>query len=580
LINKNFLRRLELVLIIMCGLLIFIPNRAIAATNIIQMEHKTNVPVDKVWQIKFNQPINEDKLSTKVLVYDAFGSKVPIKISYDSINKAIIVEPTTRYNYGQTYSLHIYETIRSVNSVELKTHISMNFTTESLNQRPKISIIDIDHSPLVQGDNARFYIASQESKKVQYRVYLKNQQLNKYQELTNGYSAVMEALSPFCIDRIEAFSVGAYELKVYVKRADANGIKIDDNTDYDDLKTYEFQCLPKNDSNSSYRVKDIITDATRYKVGQSINIEQNIKQDASVITTLKAYKLYSEKEPEELTSKTTWVPNEVGMYKLETIAKALNENAGDYSKSTVTKYIQVCNKEYIYQQYNRTLDEIVDMEYKLKGDSTQLNYLSSQYNSKALKTDIKEYLDSKKIEEDDNAIYQFLTLNYIYGITAEDLNGLLGGKLAGQGKIFLDACEKYNVNPAYIVAHAILETGNGKSLLANGIEVEGKMTYNMFGIGALEGSADKTGSERAYKESWFTVEAAIEGGIKYISSGYINNIMRKQNTLYEIRWNPASPATYQYASDIGWAYKQIKRMKEILDKCKNAYLVFEIPQYK
>jgi beta-N-acetylglucosaminidase len=571
----------------MCGLFLFIPSNVMATTNMIQMDHKTNVPVDKVWSIKFNQEINKDSINN-IIIKDSEGKNVNgISLSYDSTNETVKVQPPALgYKKGQTYSIHIYATVKDMNNNGLKKHTSMNFTTEPLNERPKVNTIDIDHAPLVQGDNARFYITSKESKKVQYRVYLINKLLNTTQEYTNGYSSVIEGTSPFCIDNSIIFSSGGYELKVYVKRANANGIKNDNNTDYDDFKIYEFQCLTKNDLKTSYVVKEIITDASRYKIGQTINILQNVGQDTSDTTTLKAYKLFKEELPEELTSKIIWNPNEVGMYKLEATTKTLNGSTGDYLMSTQVKYIEVYNKEYIYQQYNYTLEEIVNKEYNCT--TKQVNFLSPQIFSNAYKQDIKEYLDPKKIEEDDNGIYQFLTLNYIKGITAEDLNKLLGGKLAARGQTFLDACEKYDVNPAYVIAHTILETGNGTSELANGIEVkevdgkpvESKMTYNMFGIGAVDKSPNKLGAEKAYKEGWFTVEAAIEGGIKYISSSYINNEAYKQNTLYKIRWNPANSATHQYATDIGWAYKQISRMKQILDKCANANLVFEIPQYK
>lgn len=51
-----------------------------------------------------------------------------------------------------------------------------------------------------------------------------------------------------------------------------------------------------------------------------------------------------------------------------------------------------------------------------------------------------------------------------------------------------------------------------------------------------------------------------------------------------MKWNPDIPANasyrHQYATDIGWAYKQSNKIKEILDKCTNANLSFEIPQYK
>ena len=583
--NKGFSKKLYLFLVFMCGLLLFIPNQVIAATNVIQMEHKTNVPVDKVWQIKFNQPINPDKLSDKVVVWNPIGIKVQTKISYDSINNAITVEPPALgYICGQTYSLQIYETIKDLNANPLKTAVTMSFTIEAPDNRPQISNINMDHSPLIQGENAKFYIASKAANKVQYRVYVKKQQSNTYKELTNGYSEVMEGTGPFNISSSEAFDIGGYELKVYVKKANVKGMNIDSNTDYDDFKVYEFQCLTKDDLRSNYVVEDTITDATRYKIGQVINIDQNLGQANSPTTTLKAYKLFKE-EVEDLTSNTTWIPNEVGMYRLEATTKSLNGSTGQYVVSTKTKYIEVYNKEYNNEKYDKALNEIVDMQSKVNPVNAVPKYTLNASNE-----DVYEYMNPKNFEEHDYGIYQFLTLNYIDGITVEDVDNILKGEgiLEGQGKTFLDSCKKYNVNIAYIISHAILETGHGKSDLANGIDVtevggnkvEKRTTYNMFGIGAWDENPLKLGSERAYKEEWFSVEAAIAGGIKYISEGYINNESYKQNTLYKMRWNPAKPATHQYATDIGWAYKQSYRIKEILDKCKNAYLVFEIPQYK
>ena len=105
----------------------------------------------------------------------------------------------------------------------------------------------------------------------------------------------------------------------------------------------------------------------------------------------------------------------------------------------------------------------------------------------------------------------------------------------------------------------------------------------MFGIGAFDIDPNKLGSERAYTEGWFTPELAIDGGIQWIAAQYIKNDTYNQNTLYEMRWNPAIPANtsrHQYATDIAWAYKQSYKIKEILDKCTNANLIFEIPQYK
>ena len=116
----------------MCGLFIFIPRSVTAAinVNVKQMEHKT-VPTNKVWKIKFSQEILEDKLIDKVVVYKPVGSKVlGTKISYDPINKTVQDPPAAGYVPGQTYSLHIYDTMKDLNNNSLNEPVIMNFTIE------------------------------------------------------------------------------------------------------------------------------------------------------------------------------------------------------------------------------------------------------------------------------------------------------------------------------------------------------------------------------------------------------------------------------------------------------------------
>ncbi|ECD6517482.1 mannosyl-glycoprotein endo-beta-N-acetylglucosamidase, partial [Salmonella enterica subsp. enterica] len=131
------------------------------------------------------------------------------------------------------------------------------------------------------------------------------------------------------------------------------------------------------------------------------------------------------------------------------------------------------------------------------------------------------------------------------------------GILAGKASAFVTAANAYGINEIYLISHALLETGNGTSTLANGVKVNGKTVYNMYGIGAYDGSAISSGAQYAYNAGWFTPEAAIIGGAKFIAQGYVN---AGQDTLYKMRWNPDAAektgnATHQYASDIGWATK-------------------------
>src|SRR5699024_4594096 len=152
-----------------------------------------------------------------------------------------------------------------------------------------------------------------------------------------------------------------------------------------------------------------------------------------------------------------------------------------------------------------------------------------------------------------------------------------------------------------LISHATLETGNGSSELANGIEVgknksgklvlvtksnRGSLTdikkvYNMYGIGAYDNCAKECGPKRAYEEGWTTPDKAITGGAKFIDN-YIN---RGQNTLYKMRWDPAameSTGAYgkQYATDIGWASKQINTMYNLYQSIGDYTLNLDIPEYK
>jgi mannosyl-glycoprotein endo-beta-N-acetylglucosaminidase len=189
-------------------------------------------------------------------------------------------------------------------------------------------------------------------------------------------------------------------------------------------------------------------------------------------------------------------------------------------------------------------------------------------------------------------MYQFMILSGSSGITASNLNAELTGKgiLAGRGQAFIDAGRNNNINEIYLLAHALLETGHGTSALAtgvlvstvDGVPVEPRVTYNIYGIGAKDEAPVRLGSEYAYKQGWFTPEAAIIGGAKWIADGYVNNATHKQDTLYKMRWNPSNAGRHQYATDIGWALKQTRSMQLMLDICLrySVQIRFDIPIYK
>ena len=207
---------------------------------------------------------------------------------------------------------------------------------------------------------------------------------------------------------------------------------------------------------------------------------------------------------------------------------------------------------------------------------------------------------SENFDYGSTSAYQFAELdNGCSGkISADQLNAFIAqggfdGNLAGRGQVFIDAANQYGVNEVYLLSHAILESGWGKSELAQGWYYEGKTYYNFYGIGAYDSSPLSGGRLMAYQQGWDTPEKAIFGAAKWIVEGsggsgnYFNNSWN-QNTLYKMRWNYNQAASSwqvwkQYATDKDWATK----ISTIMYNCYAATgiypgtsgLVFLVPSY-
>ena len=200
--------------------------------------------------------------------------------------------------------------------------------------------------------------------------------------------------------------------------------------------------------------------------------------------------------------------------------------------------------------------------------------------SYATESETAEYMNPNSFYTDAYK-YQFLDLSKPNNVSEETLNNYLADKgvMKGMGAAFIEAAKEYNVSEVYLVAHACLESGNGTSHLATGVEVNGTTVYNLFGIGAYDANPVGNGSQRAYSQGWTSVESAIKGGAKWISENYVNSSDGRQNTLYKMLWNPENPGTHQYATDIGWAVKQAVSIEKIFSSFTDATLSFDVPVY-
>jgi len=192
------------------------------------------------------------------------------------------------------------------------------------------------------------------------------------------------------------------------------------------------------------------------------------------------------------------------------------------------------------------------------------------------------YTNPANLVNDNTNIFTFMSLKYVGNVSADGLNHFLGGVLAGKGQVFINAGAHWNVNPVYLAMHAILETGNGTSKLAKGQNPEGISIgyYNMFGIGAFDDNAVAGGNTAAQKNGWTSVDLAIDGGAKWISSNYINNQPNyDQDTLFKMRFDPDNPASGAfYCTDIEWCNSISSYIRQYYNSYGSDMLAFYVPQ--
>lgn len=228
-------------------------------------------------------------------------------------------------------------------------------------------------------------------------------------------------------------------------------------------------------------------------------------------------------------------------------------------------------------------------------------------------TTLSQYQDYINPAKDTTEKFQFLRLDTYRPMNTTALTALLatsgkGGVLEGKATVMNNAAKRNKLDPVYFVSQCVHETAWGKSKLSQGItsnvlacpiynskgeiigfkkDAKGNYetqatpnnknytAYNLFGIKAYDGAAELCGFTYAYYNNWFSVDAAIEGGAKYIKENYVHNSLYKQYTLYKYRFHPTDLG-HQYATDPGYATKTASYMKGF----KNLYLSNAIFQYE
>ncbi|MDM0661714.1 SH3 domain-containing protein [Clostridium perfringens] len=209
---------------------------------------------------------------------------------------------------------------------------------------------------------------------------------------------------------------------------------------------------------------------------------------------------------------------------------------------------------------------------------------------------------------------QFLRIDKFRSVNVSGLSSRLSNKgvLTGQGQAFVNAAKAFNIDPIYLVAQCLHETGNGTSKLAKGVTIteiadeskpiyngNGQLVgyhmiklskpvtvYNLFGIGAKDNSsvfpnrASILGTTYAYNRGWTSIENAIKGAAEFVSLNYVHSSRYSQNTLYKMRYNQnVSNIWHQYATTPWYASSIADIMRSYQDLYLENNFTFDVPVF-
>jgi len=205
---------------------------------------------------------------------------------------------------------------------------------------PRISFVGVEHSPLIAGENETFYITSVGAEKVEYRIWIKKDGDNKWEDLLGRYAGPYDANTPVFVKPPEKFEKGKYTVSIWVRRAGKPGKVINKNGNYDNYYVAYLNCVDKGTRVSADG--DLDVEKSLYKVGEKVVI--NGIKDLKGSNEPFLYKLHVFNNSKmdvkddmwngkgwaidvtDYGEKIEWVPKEPGMYVLDVWGKPENSN--------------------------------------------------------------------------------------------------------------------------------------------------------------------------------------------------------------------------------------------------------------
>jgi mannosyl-glycoprotein endo-beta-N-acetylglucosaminidase len=429
------------------------------------------------------------------------------KVSYTSF--AYDLDDDLEYIYH--YMVEGQKLIGKVKGIYIKESTHMRSVEELYLQRNKY--VNEDEYPHVYIDRERVWTPRPDSEEApEHPGWL-------VMEVCGGQT---DSKRQFMLNQIRALIYGVWLLSWSKVKLSESSIKADPNIwrSMKDLINYDL-------------IKNGIPDESKYKEVEKKIIGLYLKRDKLLTETITT-----------TTTKT----------KIKIKPKTSVDNPSQNDKSTGKTTNRTSNKPRVVVEKSKyTFQQALNAQ--MAHGMPQKSYSWGWGNASRSQT--SKYMNPNTIWNSSTQRYQMLDLGKYQGISVSKLNKILKGKgtLSGQGKAFADGCKKYNVNEIYLIAHAFLESGYGRSNFASGRYG----IYNYFGIAAYDNNPNAS-IGYARRQGWTSPRNGIIGGAKFVRKQYFN---KGKNTLYRMRWNPSNPGRMQYATAIEWCNFQASTISKL-----------------
>jgi mannosyl-glycoprotein endo-beta-N-acetylglucosaminidase len=437
-------------------------------------------------------------------------TKEVTKVSYTSF--AYDLDDDLEYIYH--YMVEGQKLIGKVKGIYIKESTHMRSVEELYLQRNKY--VNEDEYPHVYIDRERVWTPRPDSEEApEHPGWL-------VMEVCGGQT---DSKRQFMLNQIRALIYGVWLLSWSKVKLSESSIKADPNIwrSMKDLINYDL-------------IKNGIPDESKYKEVEKKIIGLYLKRDKLLTETITT-----------TTTKTT----------IKIKPKTSVDNPSQNDKSTGKKTNRTSNKPRVVVEKSKyTFQQALNAQ--MAHGMPQKSYSWGWGNASRSQT--SKYMNPNTIWNSSVQRYQMLDLGKYQGISVSKLNKILKGKgtLSGQGKAFADGCKKYNVNEIYLIAHAFLESGYGRSNFASGRYG----IYNYFGIAAYDNNPNAS-IAYARRQGWTSPRNGIIGGAKFVRKQFFN---KGKNTLYRMRWNPKNPGHMQYATAIEWCNFQATTISSLYKK--------------